>query len=183
MPRLARLGFDDIVLNSCITSVNVNEIVALAGKARDWGVNICYSAYSPKRTGDRSYCLTSAEQLRALNEGLDMIEMMRDETNWIVNSSSTLLATRRYFADGGAPGCRAGLRFLVVRADGRLQPCSMQDRQFPLEKREDMIRQFTAQNECGECYVSIRSYLDKSFTQLLGENVAGFLSLDAHRPR
>ncbi len=180
VPKLARLGHDDIVLNSCITSENVEEIASLAGKARDWGVNLCYSAYSPKRTGNRGYCLNTPEQLRALNEGLDIVELMRDETNWIVNSKSTLQATRRYFAEGCAPGCKAGLRFLVVRSDGLLQPCSMQFQPFPLEQRERMIREFTAQNDCGECYVSIRSYLDKSFTQLLGENVAEFLSLQTH---
>jgi MoaA/NifB/PqqE/SkfB family radical SAM enzyme len=177
VPRLARLGHDDIVLNSCITSANVGEIAAIAGKAREWGVNLCYSAYSPKRTGSRDYCLTTPEQLRALNEGLDMVEAMRDQTNWIVNSRSTLNATRRYFAEGCAPGCTAGLRFLVVRSNGMLQPCSMQDRQFPLEAREQMAREFTAHNDCGECYVSIRSYLDKSFTQLVGENVKKFFSL------
>jgi len=182
VPRLARLGHDDIVLNSCITSANVGEIAAIAGKAREWGVNLCYSAYSPRRTGSRDYCLKTPEQLRSLNEGLDLVERMRDESNWIVNSRSTLDATRRYFAEGGAPGCKAGLRFLVVRSDGMLQPCSMQFQQFPLEARERMVREFTAHNTCGECYVSIRSYLDKSFTQLAGENIAEFFSLQMREP-
>lgn len=183
VPRLARLGHDDIVLNSCITSANVNEIAALAGKAREWGVNICYSAYSPKRTGSRDYFLNTPEQLAALNRGLDIVEVMRDETNWIVNSRSTLDTTRRYFAEGGAPGCKSGLRFLVVRSDGMLQPCSMQFQQFPLEAREQMVREFTDCNSCSECYVSIRSYLDKSFTQLVRENVAEFFSLQVRESR
>jgi MoaA/NifB/PqqE/SkfB family radical SAM enzyme len=177
VPRLARLGHDDIVLNSCITSANVEEIPAIAGKAREWGVNLCYSAYSPKRTGCRDYCLQTQEQLQALNAGLDMVEMMRDQTNWIVNSSSTLDATRAYFTEGRAPGCKAGLRFLVVRSNGMLQPCSMQFQQYPLEERDRLVREFTACNTCDQCYVSIRSYLDKSFAQLVSENVAGFLSL------
>jgi hypothetical protein len=41
-----------------------------------------------------------------------------------------------------------------------------------------MIREFSAANACDQCYVSIRSYLDKSFPQLLWENVSGFFSLD-----
>ena len=57
VPRLARLGHDDIVLNSCITSENVGEIGAIADKAREWGVNLCYSAYSARRTGCRDYFL------------------------------------------------------------------------------------------------------------------------------
>ena len=182
VPRLARLGHDDIVLNSCITSANVGEIAAIAGKAREWGVNLCYSAYSPKRTGCRDYFLNTPEQLRLLNRGLDLVELMRDDTNWIVNTTSTLEATRRYFGDGRTPGCKAGLRFLVVRSNGMLQPCSMQFRQYPLEERERMAREFTANNACDQCYVSIRSYLDKSFPQLVAENVTKFFSLRARQP-
>ncbi len=183
VPRLAALGHDDIVLNSCITSANVDEIVALAGRAREWGVNLCYSAYSPRRTGCRDYFLHTPAQLAALDRGLDAVETMRNDTNWIVNSRSTLDATRAYFARGGTPGCTAGLRFLVVRSDGMLQPCSMQFQPYPLEAREHMIAEFTANNRCDECYVSIRSYLDKNFTQLVAENVAEFFSLQMGEQR
>jgi hypothetical protein len=44
-----------------------------------------------------------------------------------------------------------------------------------------MIEEFTRTNQCDECYVSIRSYLDKSFPQLLWENVSGFLSFRSAR--
>jgi MoaA/NifB/PqqE/SkfB family radical SAM enzyme len=177
IPRLAKLGHDDIVLNSCITSENLEEIGGIADKAREWGVNLCYSAYSARRTGCRHYFPGSAEQLRSLNAHLDRVEARRDETNWIVNSRTTLDATRRYFENAGMPGCKAGKRFLVVTADGALQPCSMQFKRYKLEERERMVREFTRANQCDECYVSIRSYLDKSFPQLLWENVSGFISL------
>jgi MoaA/NifB/PqqE/SkfB family radical SAM enzyme len=177
IPRLAKLGRDDIVLNSCITSENVGEISAIADKAREWGVNLCYSAYSARRTGCRDYFLETPEQLATLNEHLDRVEARRDSTNWIVNAPTTLEATRRYFANKGTPGCQAGLRFLVVTADGALQPCSMQFQRYRLEDRSRMIAEFTRHNQCDECYVSIRSYLDKSFPQLLRENVSEFLSM------
>ncbi len=177
IPRLAKLGRDDIVLNSCITSENVGEISAIADKAREWGVNLCYSAYSARRTGCRDYFLETPEQLATLNAHLDRVEARRDSTNWIVNAPTTLEATRRYFANRGTPGCQAGLRFLVVTADGALQPCSMQFQRYALEDRSRMIAEFTRHNQCDECYVSIRSYLDKSFPQLLRENVSEFLSV------
>jgi len=177
VPRLAKLGRDDIVLNSCITTGNVGEIGAIADKAREWGVNLCYSAYSARRTGCRDYFLETPEQLATLNAQLDRVEARRDSTNWIVNAPTTLEATRRYFANKGTPGCQAGLRFLVVTADGALQPCSMQFQRYRLEDRSRMIAEFTRHNRCDECYVSIRSYLDKSFPQLLRENVSEFLSV------
>jgi MoaA/NifB/PqqE/SkfB family radical SAM enzyme len=177
IPRLAKLGRDDIVLNSCITSQNVGEIGAIADKARAWGVNLCYSAYSARRTGCRDYFLETPEQLALLNRQLDRVEARRDATNWIVNSPSTLDATRRYFANKGTPGCKAGMRFLVVTAEGELQPCSMQFQRYKLEDRARMVAEFTRSNRCDECYVSIRSYLDKSFPQLLRENVREFLAV------
>jgi MoaA/NifB/PqqE/SkfB family radical SAM enzyme len=176
VPRMAKLGRDDIVLNSCITSENVGEIGAIADKAREWGVNLAYSAYSARRTGCRDYLLNTPEQLVQLNAHLDRVEARRDQTHWIVSAPSTLEATRRYFANGGTPGCKAGLRFLVVTAGGELQPCSMQFHRYPLQERARMIREFTSRNQCDECYVSIRSYLDKSFPQLLWENVSEFFS-------
>ncbi|MBZ5581118.1 MAG: radical SAM protein [Acidobacteriia bacterium] len=179
IPRLARLGHDDIVMNSCITSENLGVIEGIADKAREWGVNLCYSAYSPRRTGCRDYFPASPAQLAELNARLDRVEKRRDGSNWIVNSPSTIDATRRYFADGGRPGCKAGLRFLVVTSDGALQPCSMQFQRYSLGERRRMIEEFTAANQCGECYVSIRSYLDKTFPQLLWENVSGFFSFKA----
>ncbi len=177
VPRCAKLGYDDIVMNSCITSWNLPEINKLADKAKEWGVNICFSSYSAKRTGCRDYSLTSPEQLALLNSELDKIEARRDDTNWIVNAPTTLQETRKFFQQGGMPGCRAGHRFLVVTSDGWLQPCSMIFKKFRLEDRARMVEEFTKTNTCDECYVSIRSYLDKSFPQLLWENVSGFLSV------
>jgi MoaA/NifB/PqqE/SkfB family radical SAM enzyme len=179
IPRLAKLGHDDIVLNSCITAENVSEIKRLADHAKAWGANICFSSYSARRTGCRDFSLTRPEQLALLNQELDRVEARRDSTNWIVNAPSTLVATRRFFENGGMPGCKAGHRFLVVTSDGWLQPCSMVFQRYGLEDHERMVREFTATNTCDECYVSIRSYLDKTFPQLLWENVRGFLSLQS----
>ncbi len=181
VPRLAALGHDDIVLNSCITSANLPEINRLADKAREWGVNICYSAYSARRTGCKDYSLTTPAQLALLRREFDQVETRRDASNWIVNSPSTLSATRRFFEQGGAPGCKAGHRFLVVTSDGWLQPCSMVFQRYRLEEHARMAEEFTRTNTCDECYVSIRSYLDKTFPQLLWENVSGFLSVKAAR--
>ncbi len=179
VPRLAALGHDDIVLNSCITAENLPEINRIADKARAWGVNLCYSSYTAKRTGCRDYSLTTPAQLHLLNQELDRVEARRDGTNWIVNAPSTMDATRRFFEQGDMPGCKAGYRFLVVTSDGWLQPCSMVFQRYRLEEHARMVREFTATNSCGECYVSVRSYLDKTFPQLLWENVSGFFSVKA----
>jgi len=176
IPEAAALGHDDIVLNNCITSWNVEEINAVADKAAEWGANINFSAYSPRRTGCRDYFLNTEEQRAVLDRGLQKLKERMNKSYWITNNESTLDATREYFYRGGKPNCKAGLRWLVVTSDGALQPCSMQFKRYGLNEQARMVREFTQSNTCDECYVSIRSYLDKTFPQLVRENVTEFFS-------
>jgi MoaA/NifB/PqqE/SkfB family radical SAM enzyme len=179
IPKCAQYGYDDVVLNTCITSANVHTINDAADQAQKWGVNICYSAYSPKRTGNPEFLLSAKAQIDELREQLDRVEARRNGSNYIVSAPTTLRATRQYFETGGAPGCKAGLRFLVVTADGKLQPCSMQFRRYELHEQPKMIQEFTRCNDCDQCYVAIRSNLDKTFPQLLWENVSHYFSFGA----
>jgi hypothetical protein len=39
-----------------------------------------------------------------------------------------------------------------------------------------MVTEFTKNNHCDECYVAIRSNLDKNFPTLLKENVSNYFS-------
>jgi len=68
VPRLAALGHDDIVLNNCIHAENVGEINRIADKAKEWGVNVNFSAYSPRRTGCQDLFLNAPEQLETLGD-------------------------------------------------------------------------------------------------------------------
>jgi len=176
MPKLSAYGNDDIVLNNCITLNNLPHINEVADKAREWGVNVSYSAYSARRTGCRDYFIEKPADLNELEKQIRRIMERMDHSHWIVNSQTTLEATLEYFKRRGTPGCKAGLRFLVVTSNGYLQPCSMQFHRFPLEKRSEMVEKFTQQNKCDECYVSIRSYLDKSLPRLSYESISGHFS-------
>jgi len=181
VPAAAKLGYDNICLNNCITSENVEYINAAADKAKEWGVNINYSAYSARRTGCRDYFLTTPEQLETLGGELKRLKT-RIDSRWVTNSVTTIDATERYFRTGGASGCKAGLRWLVVTCDGKLQPCSMQFKRYDLPDQARMVSEFSAHNTCDECYVAIRSSLDKPFFQLLGENLSGFFSFSNSAP-
>jgi MoaA/NifB/PqqE/SkfB family radical SAM enzyme len=182
IPRLAKLGYDDILMNNCITAENVSEINAVADRAHEWGANINFSAYSPKRTGNREHFLETPEQLATLRKELARIKQRMQNSRWIATTESTLDATQRYFETGGAPGCKAGLRWLVVTSFGELQPCSMQFKSYPVQNQAQMVKEFTQFNTCDQCYVSIRSYLDKTYTQLLWENVSGYFSFKRRQP-
>jgi MoaA/NifB/PqqE/SkfB family radical SAM enzyme len=181
MPDLSGLGHDDIVLNVCITKENLPYLNQCADKAKEWGVNISYSAYSARRTGNKQLFPGDPEDLKRLQEQLDQIKHRMNHTHWIVNSLATLDATFDYFVNKGTPGCMSGRRFLVVTANGKLQPCSMQFLRYELTEQSKMIREFTLQNKCDECYVSIRSYLDKTFWQLFFESVGGHFGFKSRK--
>ena len=179
MPRLAAYGYDDIVLNNCITRHNLPHINQVADKARQWGVNISYSAYTFRRTQCWDHFIDKPEELAELRTQLDRVKVRMDNSRWIANSVTTIDDTYAYFERGSAPGCKAGYRFLVVTSDGFLQPCSMQFYRYPLPDRLRMVEEFTHHNTCGECYVAIRSYIDKTLPRLVYEMIKGHFSFNA----
>lgn len=165
VPRLAAYGNNDVTINTAITSVNLPVLRELATRAAEWGVAISYSAYSALRTKDPRYLISSPEELSTLKETIEDLIETRRRQGGILNPSSVLRDTYRYFKEGGLPGCSAGRRFLVVRPDGLLNGCSMH-RERRYVRRQDLLQDFWASNQCEGCFVAIRAYTDKSLWSL-----------------
>ncbi len=161
LPRLAKLGFRDIILNTAITKANVREILPLAKKAAEWGVDISYSAYTALRTGNEDYCLNSGEDLGILRQAINELIILKKQGTYLANPELTLRDTLKFFEQGYMPNCQAGIRFLVVMPDGSLVPCSLHRSKYAT--RKEMIEKFSRTNRCGSCYVAIRSYSEMSF--------------------
>jgi len=160
LPRLARLGYRDIILNTAITKANVREILALVRRAIEWGVDISYSAYTPLRTGNNGYCLSTKEDLDILRRAIDELLILKRHDAHLTNPERTLRETLRFFEQGYMPNCKAGRRFLVVMPDGSLVPCSLHRNRYA--SRKEMMEKFSPTNQCGGCYVAIRSYSEMS---------------------
>jgi MoaA/NifB/PqqE/SkfB family radical SAM enzyme len=161
LPRLAKLGFRDIILNTAITKANLGEILPLARKAAEWGVDISYSAYTALRTGNEDYCLNNGQDLRILGEAVDKVIALKRQSTHLANPERTLRDTLKFFEQGYMPNCKAGRRFLVMMPDGSLVPCSHHRSKYTSQK--EMIKKFSRTNRCGNCYVAIRSYTEMSF--------------------
>ncbi|NWF77766.1 MAG: radical SAM protein [Chloroflexi bacterium] len=161
LPKLAKLGFRDIILNTAITRANVREILPLAKKAIEWGVDISYSAYTVLRTGNKDYCLNNGEDLEILRQAINELLILKKQDTRLANPELTLRDTLRFFEQGYMPDCKAGIRFLVVMPDGSLVPCSLHRSKYA--NREEMVEEFSRTNQCGACYVAIRSYSEMSF--------------------
>jgi len=160
LPQLAKLGFRDIILNTAINQANLGEVLPLAKKAKEWGVAISYSAYTALRTGNRDYCINNGEDLEILRQAINELVILRKRDNHIANPEAVLLDTLKFLEQGYMPNCKAGIRFLVVMPDGSLVPCSLHRSKY--STREEMIENFSSTNQCGGCYVAIRSYSELS---------------------
>ena len=161
LPRIAKLGFRDVILNTAITKANLREILPLAKKAAEWGVDISYSAYTALRTGNKDYCLNNAEDLEILRQAINELIILKKQGIHLTNPELTLRDTLKFFEQGHMPNCKAGIRFLVVMPDGSLVPCSLHRNKYAT--RKEMIEYFSRTNRCDNCYVAIRSYSEMSF--------------------
>ncbi|MFQ6618772.1 MAG: hypothetical protein ACE5QV_08810, partial [Fidelibacterota bacterium] len=168
---------NDIILNTAITRYNYKYLLELAGLAREWGVGISYSAYSILRTGDRKHFISSDEHQNALLKMLHSLIKFKAKNGVIINPDHTLINTYWFFKRGYIPHCRAGVRFLVVRPDGTLNACSM----YPSEiynTQKEMRKNFSIRKGCGECYVSIRAYSDRTLVGLVKSGLNSLKSVN-----
>jgi len=181
VPRLAAIDRANgisggIVLNTALTHANFREIPALVETAESWGVRISFSAYSHLRTGERGFCITDPEDLRELDRGFAYLRERRRRTGSVLNSDYVLDTTLDFFREQGRGGCQAGVRFLVVRPDGDLNPCSMHP-DYRYHSRKEAVRGFTIREECRDCYVSIRSLTERPLVRLAADSFGTFSQL------
>lgn len=170
LPSAAALGHGDVVLNTAITSANVRDLPAIVETARRWGVCLSFSVYTPLRTRDFTLVVSDPDDVKFVGDVFEKCLRREGVYESVVNSKFNLAGILGFIRDGEVPGCKAGMRFFVVRPDGLLNPCSLQRTHFKTQKK--MLEDFTRTNRCGGCYVSIRSYVEVPYVKLLWENVS-----------
>jgi MoaA/NifB/PqqE/SkfB family radical SAM enzyme len=175
VPALTARGHGDVVLNCAISRLNAPDLTRLRDTARAWGSSISFSAYSALRTGNTDYLVSSPEDLRVLRAQLDALAGDGRSGGSIRNPAPDLDGIYRFFAEGGIAGCRAGYRFLLVTPDGDFRPCA--HKRVKARSQRELIDTFARTNDCGGCYVAIRSYCDKPYLTLLREQVLTRLGL------
>src|SRR5208337_3885874 len=106
-------------------------------------------------TGNMEHYIRSTEDLSLLRRTLDELLALKAKNGRIANSPWTLSGIHDFFLHGTIPGCKAGRRFMVVTPTGGLRPCSMFDATYTSQKQ--ILQKWVPENECGGCYVSIRS--------------------------
>jgi MoaA/NifB/PqqE/SkfB family radical SAM enzyme len=162
-----------VVLTMVLHSRNFETAVDAARLALQWGVNINYSAYTWLRTDDRSLMIQE-DQIQRFGEVIERLIAFKHAHGNILTSDWVLRTMVRFYAQGGTlPNCRAGEKSLVVNPDGTLSPCGLLVRDF--KTHGDLLREFTAKNDCTYCYTSTRGNSERPARYLFLDHL-GYVS-------
>ena len=122
VPTLASKGYR-IVLNTVIMESNLDQILPIAYKAQEWGVQVSYSAYCDIKNDDTDNMVRSKRYTQLVGV-VDELKKLKRDLRSVKNSDYYLDGIAPYFRDAARPNCRAGYRWVQVAPDGHVQQCS-----------------------------------------------------------
>ncbi|MFH1652771.1 MAG: radical SAM protein [Pseudomonadota bacterium] len=151
VPKLSAMGYR-IILNSVIMNDNLDQVIPLVHKAKEWGVEISFSSYcSLKRQKDEH--MIDDPNIVKLKSVVEEIKRLKKEMGHIKSSYHYLNRVVEYFQKGNIGGCKAGVRWIQVTPDGHIQPCSELPRTCSYE---DYTRDLFPMPSCEKCWYSCR---------------------------
>ncbi len=167
IPEITALGNGDLSLNSCITAWNYKTLPQMVELAKQWNTSINFSVYSALRINDENG-IPKQDQLKDVRDVFQRVVDMKKAGYPVYSSERVLWKYFQFFTDRSIPGCQAGRRFLVINPDGALTPCAMVWAKY--DSQRDMLRQFTANNTCEQCYISTRANTEKTLGDFVSDN-------------
>lgn len=151
IPDLASRGYR-IILNTVIMESNLDQILPITYKAKEWGVQVSYSAYCDIKNDDKDN-MVRAQHYTQLMGVMDELKKLKRELGSVKNSDYYLNGVTPYFRDGMKPNCRAGYRWVQVSPDGYVQQCSELPRVCHFsEYSRKVIKPVT----CAKCWYTCR---------------------------
>jgi MoaA/NifB/PqqE/SkfB family radical SAM enzyme len=122
IPALAKAGYK-IALNTIIMESNLDQILPIAYRAKEWGALVSYSAYCSLKRSAEDGMIAQRRYMQLVGIVKELRKLKRS-LGHIKNSDYYLKRIPAYFRDGSMPGCLAGFRWLQVTPDGFIQQCS-----------------------------------------------------------
>lgn len=154
MPILAD-SFPDksIILNTIIMEDNLDEILEIAHKAKEWGIGISFSSYSVMKTNNDSHFIRQEEIQKVRDLVHQLIQLRRKWKGTILSTEYYLNEIPSYFEKGGVPDCLAGISHIQVTPSGHLKRCS----EMPVTAHyTDYTPDLYDKTECTACWYSCR---------------------------
>jgi MoaA/NifB/PqqE/SkfB family radical SAM enzyme len=157
IPALTDKGIP-IGMHTVMMKDNVDELVPIALKARDWNASVSFSAYTDSKNGNAEHLLNE-DDIQRLEKSIQELLKLKCSDKMISTSQFYFDKAVSYFRNGGIPGCMGGIKFVQLTADGYVKRCADWDpfahyTEFkPLEE-----------NTCTRCYYSCRGETESALT-------------------
>jgi len=158
-PELAREGYN-VVFNTIIMDTNIDHIIPLVKKAKEWGVAVSFSTYCHMKKDNKTHMIANDESYIKLTRIIKELKQMKRDLGNIKNSDYYLDRVPQFVAQGAIPDCKAGTRWVQVTPDGFLQPCSELPRFCSaMEYSRDKVPMIT----CDKCWFACRGEAEANF--------------------
>ena len=158
LPVLAAQGYN-IALNTIIMENNLDQIILIAHKAKEWGIKVSFSSYCPLKK-DKSDLMISPESYKKLVKVVGEIRRLKRINRNIKNSDYYLENIPRYFRTGGIGNCKAGKLWVQATPDGYIQQCSELPR---VSHFSDYETRKVEQPACTKCWYTCRGETEAPF--------------------
>jgi len=151
IPMLSKQGFN-IALNTIIMESNLDEILPIAYKAKEWGTQVSYSAYCSLKSDEDTEMIRNKRYTQLVSI-VDEVRSLKRKLGNVKNSDYYLKRIPTYFRDGRVPNCRAGYRWVQVTPDGYVQQCSELPRMCHYSEFD---RNKVKKATCAKCWYTCR---------------------------
>jgi MoaA/NifB/PqqE/SkfB family radical SAM enzyme len=156
VPWMAARGAN-VQLNTVLMNENLDDAVAIAGRARDWRATVMYTLYS-ELPGDNRAHLFPPERRARVGEVLRELGKMRDV---VMNAPWYFQTIPRYLGGEAIPGCTAGKKTLHVSPGGMVRPCA----ELPMVAHyRDYDPRKVAPVDCTACFQACRGEVQAPIT-------------------
>jgi GTP 3',8-cyclase len=151
IPALAGAGYR-LALNTIIMESNLHEILPIAHRAKEWGVDVSFSAYCSLKA-DNEGGMVMQDRYSQLVGVIDELRKLKRTLGNIKNSEYYLSRIPAYFRDGHIPNCKAGYRWMQITPDGFIQQCSEMPR---ICRYDEFTRDMLKPVDCTKCWYTCR---------------------------
>lgn len=159
VPRMAARGAN-VHLNTILMNDNLEEAVAIARLAHDWGAGVTYTLYS-ELPGDNLAHLVPPERRGVLDEVLAALKAEKRAHRHVANTAWYFDTIPRYVAGETIGGCSAGRETLHVSPQGWVRPCAELPPVAPFD-RYDPRR--APEVGCARCFQACRGEVQAPIT-------------------
>lgn len=157
-----------ITLSCVVQSDNFRDLIRMAELAKEWNVILNFSTYTPLRTHDKSYMLSS-EELEEFKEIIKRLLDFKKKNKNIFTSDYVLKNMINFFNKGYIPNCRTGERSFNINPDGTFSPCGLIITNYKSQK--ELNKKFPKNNTCIYCYTSLRANTEKPVKYLIKDSI------------